>query len=284
MLQKLQNLDRRWVFLSMFLAVALPILFKLDFPEEVSPNTEMVFDAIEKLPEGSKVLLSYDFDPASEGELLPMAQAFTRHCSIKGLKQYYMALWPLGSPMVDESLATIRAEYPDLVYGEDFVKFDYKAGGEVIIRVLGTNFREVFPMDSTGLSLDELPMTKNIKNIQDMDLIINVSAGDPGTKQWVQFASTPYDIATVSGCTGVQAPQMYPYIPEQLDGVLGAIKAAAEYEQAIDQKYPSIAANPDAQEAKRRMGPQLVAHSLMVVLIILGNWIYFMSRKRGLNT
>jgi hypothetical protein len=144
------------------------------------------------------------------------------------------------------------------------------------------DLRGMYELDSKGVSLDNIPMTKNIKNIQDMDLIINVSAGDPGTKQWVQFAATPFGITTVSGCTGVQAPQMYPYIPDQLAGVLGAIKAAAEYEAAIDEVYPSIASNPKAQEAKRRMGPQLVAHGLMVCLIILGNIIFFVSRKRGL--
>ncbi len=266
----------------MLLAVAIPVLAKTVFPVNISPQTMMVFNAIEDLPEGSRILLSYDFDPASQGELLPMAQAFTRHCSIKGHKQYYMALWPLGPPMVDLSIDTIESEYPNLVYGEDYMKFDYKTGGEAVIRMITQDLRGMFELDSKGVSLDEIPMTKNIKNIQDMDLIINVSAGDPGTKQWVQFAATPFGITTVSGCTGVQAPQMYPYIPEQLAGVLGAIKAAAEYEAAIDEVYPSIASNPKAQEAKRRMGPQLVAHSLMIGLIILGNIIFFVSRKRGL--
>jgi hypothetical protein len=168
-----------------------------------------------------------------------------------------------------------------MVYGEDYVKFDYKAGGEAVIRMITQDLRGMFPLDSKGMSLDKIPMTRNIKNIQDMDLIINVSAGDPGTKQWVQFAATPFGITTVSGCTGVQAPQMYPYIPEQLAGVLGAIKAAAEYEAAIDEVYPHIAANEKAQEAKRRMGPQLVAHSLMIGLILLGNYIFFVGRKRG---
>ena len=192
-----------------------------------------------------------------------------------------MALWPLGSPMVDLSIDTIESEYPEMVYGEDYMKFDYKAGGEAVIRMITQDLRGMFPLDSKGVPLDQIPMTKNIKNIQDMDLIINVSAGDPGTKQWVQFAATPFGLTTVSGCTGVQAPQMYPYIPEQLAGVLGAIKAAAEYEAAIDELYPSINDNPKAQEAKRRMGPQLVAHSLMIGLIVLGNLIYFVSRKRG---
>ena len=281
MYRLLKNLDRRWIFLVMFLAVAIPILARLVFPEVVSKQAKMVFDAIDELPNGSNILLSYDFDPASQGELLPMAQAFTRHCSIKGHKQYYMALWPLGPPMVDLSIDTIEEEYPDMVYGEDYMKFSYKAGGEAVIRMIMQDLRGMFPLDSKGTQLDDIPMTKNIKNIQDMDLIINVSAGDPGTKQWVQFAATPFGITTVSGCTGVQAPQMYPYIPEQLAGVLGAIKAAAEYEAAIDEVYPSIAANKKAQEAKRRMGPQLVAHSMMIVFILVGNWIFFVSRKRG---
>ena len=277
----LKNLDRRWVFLAMFLAVSIPILARVVFPEVVSKQAKLVFDAIDDLPDGSNVLLSWDFDPASQGELLPMAQAFTRHCSVKGHKQYYMALWPLGSPMVDLSVDTIKAEYPDMVYGEDYMKFSYKAGGEAVIRMIMTDLRGMFPLDSTGTQLDEIPMTRNIKNIQDMDLIINVSAGDPGTKQWVQFAATPFGITTVSGCTGVQAPQMYPYIPKQLAGVLGAIKAAAEYEAALDEAYPSLAANVKAQEAKRRMGPQLVAHTLMIVFILLGNWVYYVGKKRG---
>ncbi len=281
MYRLLKNLDRRWIFLVMFLAVAIPILARLVFPEVVSKQAKMVFDAIDELPNGSNILLSYDFDPASQGELLPMAQAFTRHCSIKGHKQYYMALWPLGPPMVDLSIDTIEEEYPDMVYGEDYMKFSYKAGGEAVIRMIMQDLRGMFPLDSKGTQLDDIPMTKNIKNVQDMDLIINVSAGDPGTKQWVQFAATPFGITTVSGCTGVQAPQMYPYIPEQLAGVLGAIKAAAEYEAAIDEVYPSIAANKKAQEAKRRMGPQLVAHSMMIVFILVGNWIFFVARKRG---
>jgi hypothetical protein len=281
MYQILKNLDRRWIFLAMLLAVAIPILARLVFPEVVSKQAKMVFNAIDDLPEGSNILLAYDFDPASQGEILPMAQAFTRHCSIKGHKQYYLALWPLGSPMVDLSIDTIEEEYPELVYGENYMKFSYKAGGEAVIRMITQDLRGMFPLDSKGTPLDDIPMTKNIKNIQDMNLIINVSAGDPGTKQWVQFAATPFGITTVSGCTGVQAPQMYPYIPEQLAGVLGAIKAAAEYEAALDEAYPSIAANKKAQEAKRRMGPQLVAHSLMIVFIIVGNWIFFVSRKRG---
>src|SRR5262245_42810426 len=71
-----KKLDRRWIFLAMGLAVAIPILGQLTFPETPTGLARSVFDEIEKLREGDPVLMAFDFDPASEGELGPMATAF----------------------------------------------------------------------------------------------------------------------------------------------------------------------------------------------------------------
>jgi len=277
----LKNLDRRWVFALMLMAVVVPLLARWTFPEYASPMVRDVFSAIENLDEGSKVLISLDYDPGSQGELQPMASAFTRQCAEKNLKMYFLCLWPLGEPMIEKSLLLLKAEYPDMKYGEDYVSLGFKAGGEGVIKVIVTNLRELVPTDQYGTALADIPMTRDIANIQEMDLIVNVSAGDPGTKQWVQFASTPYGITTVSGCTGVQAPLLYPYIPAQLRGLLGAIKGAAEYEQVLGEAYPKFLTDPKYQEGKIRMGPQLVAHVLMILLIIVGNAIYFVGRRRG---
>ena len=48
----------------MFLSVAIPILARLVFPEVISKQAKMVFDAIDELPDGSNILLSSDFDRA----------------------------------------------------------------------------------------------------------------------------------------------------------------------------------------------------------------------------
>ena len=84
----------------------------------------------------------------------------------------------------------------------------------------------------------------------------------------------------VAGCTGVQAPLLYPYIPQQLPGLLAAIKGASEYESLVMGKYGGEGVSGKYLEAQRRMGPQLVAHVLMVLLIFAGNIIYFVERKR----
>ncbi len=280
-----KNLDRRWIFLAMLLAVAIPILFQLSFPEKATGLAKAVFDKIEALKEGDPVLLAFDFDPASEGELGPMATAFTLHCCEKKLKMYYLALWPVGPQMIKDAVnKVIKADFPQLEYGEDYVNLGYKPGNEGVIKVIVTDLRELYTTDSYGTNVDQIPMMEGIHSVQDFELVIEVSAGYAGTKEWVQYAVTPFpnEITLVAGCTGVQAPLLYPYIPQQLPGLLGAIKGAAEYEKLVIDTYTPEGETPDPKylEGIRRMGPQLVAHVLMVVLIIVGNIIFFTEKRR----
>ncbi|MCA9295305.1 MAG: hypothetical protein KC983_02285, partial [Phycisphaerales bacterium] len=101
-----------------------------------------------------------------------------------------------------------------------------------------------------------------------------------------------------AGCTGVQAPLLYPYIPKQLPGLLAAIKGAAEYEKLVMDAYGQNIIMRDAKgnpildkkgktiipgkylEGQRRMGPQLIAHIVIILLIIVGNVIFFIERSR----
>src|SRR5206468_811342 len=200
----------------------------------------------------------------------------------KKLKMYFMALWPIGAQMADATIEKVlKADFPQLVYGRDYVNLGDKSGNEGVVRVIVTNLRALYTTDSRGTAMQSIPMMQGIENIQQMKLIINVSAGTPGTKEWVQYAVTPYPdrIRVVAGCTGVQATLLYPYIPRQLPGLLGAIKGAAEYEKLVVDKYGGPKPDPKYLDGLRRMGPQLVAHLLIIVLIVLANIVYFADRR-----
>jgi len=285
--ERLNTLDRRWIFLAMGLAVAIPVLFGLQFPESSSALSEQCFQMIEDLNEGDRVLVALDFDPPSKGELEPMATAFVRHCCEKKLKIYLMTLWPAGPVITDDVIdKVIVRDYPAMVYGEDYVNLGYKPGYEGVIKVIISNLKTLYSTDARGTNIDQIPMCRDISDIKSMKLIVNVSAGYPGAKEWIQYATTPVkqlENRIAAGCTGVQAALLYPYIPEQLPGLLGAIKGAAEYEALVNDKYDTQAGRktpPKYQEALRRMGPQSIAHLLMIALIILGNIAYFLQRSR----
>lgn len=282
MYEFLRTLDRRWIFLLVLLCIALPILLGLKFPETPSPLVRNTFDEVERLKPGSRVLLSFDYDPASEGELGPMATAFVRHCCEKKLRLYFMALWPVGPQMVDDTIdRVIHRDFPDMVYGQDYVNLGFKPGNEGVIKVIVTDLRQLYTTDARGTNIDRIPMCAGIRTVRDFDLIINVSAGYAGTKEWVQYAASPYpkEVRLIAGCTGVQAPLMYPYIPDQLRGMLGAIKGAAEYEALLLKKNYIQADDAQYQEGLRRMGPQLVGHVLMIILIVMGNVLFVMGHR-----
>jgi hypothetical protein len=283
MYEFLRMLDRRWIFLLVLLSIALPILLGLKFPETPTQLVRNAFDEIERLKPGSRVLLAFDYDPASEGELGPMATAFVRHCCQKKLKMYFMALWPIGPQMADDIIdRVIHRDFPDLVYGQDYVNLGFKPGNEGVIKVIVTDLRQLYTTDARGTNIDRIPMCQGIDTVRNFDLIVNVSAGYPGTKEWVQYAASPYprEVRLIAGCTGVQAPLMYPYIPDQLRGMLGAIKGAAEYEALLLEKKYIRPDDARYQEGLRRMGPQLVGHVLMIGLIVLGNLLFVLSRRR----
>ncbi|RLS67348.1 MAG: hypothetical protein DWH97_00960 [Planctomycetota bacterium] len=282
-LARVSNLDRRWIFLAMGLAVGVPILLKLRFPEVPGPLAIATFNAIEAVPEGSRVLIAFDYDPASEGELQPMANAMLHHCASRKHKMVFIALWPLGKQMADETIKNVLlAFHPQYQYGTDYVQLGYKAGNESVIKMMTTNIPQAFPSDASGKTLSELPLVADLESVQQVELIITFSAGYPGAKEWVQYAKSSYpdDFVLVAGSTGVQANQLFPYYPKQMEGMLAAIKGAAEYEMLVTAKYPVTKDKERFEEGRRRMGPQLVAHLLMIGLILLGNVAMVAGRSR----
>ena len=140
-----------------------------------------------------------------------MSTAFTRHCAEKRHKMYFMCLWPLGEPFIENAMAILEEEYDGLEYGTDYMSFGYKPGGEAVIKNIIVDWKQLFITDSRKQDLNELPMTANLKSAKAVDLIVNISAGDPGTKQWVQYAATPANMPIV--WVLMQAPLLYPYIP-----------------------------------------------------------------------
>lgn len=283
MFQILNTLDRRWVFLAMALAVAIPILLGIGATEQPTAQTQRMFDYIEALPAGSRVLMALDYDPSSEAELTPMAFSFTRHCCLKRHKLYFLTLWPSGPPMLDKTISKIvLGEFGSgarpMKYGEDYLNLGYFPGEFGAVNPICSNLRQSKSQDSKGISLNELPMMNGVNGGKDMQLIVNVSGGYPGAKEWVQYGSTPHKIPMGAGCTGVQATQLFPYHPNQLVGLVAAIRGAAEYEAILASVYPQYT-ELRWRDGTRRMGAQQWAHRLMIGLILLGNAVHFASRR-----
>jgi hypothetical protein len=266
----LEQLDRRWIFLAVGIAVLIPLFFRVGFPIEPSPFVKQFHETIEEIPEGSVVYLASDFDPGSMPELYPMLEAAMRQCFRRNLRVVAGSLWPACPPLTDKAFREIAEAEFGAGEGVDFVNLGFKEGREAVMVRLGTSIPGTYPLDAKGRPVESIPVMKGITNFDSIELIINISAGYPGTKEWVQQVRSRFDVPIVAGVTAVSAPEFYPYMQSgQLLGLLGGLAGAAEYELLIGKEG----------SATRGMDAQSLGHLVILLFIITGNILYFGGRR-----
>ncbi len=269
-LRSLEKLDRRWIFLVVGLLVLFPLLWPLDLPLYVSPPVQAYHDAIAELPDGCTVLVSCDYDPASRPELVPMTETTLRQLFDKRCKVVATVLWNGGAGLVDQVLRGVGEE-KQRVYGVDYINLGYKAGNEAVMVLMGQGIASAFPRDNSGLPTRGFPIMREVRDYSSFPLLVSISAGYPGTKEYVQQVQGRFHIPMVAGVTAVSAPEFYPYLQTgQLRGMLGGMAGAAEYEKLRREKGT----------ATQGMDAQSMAHVFIALCIVLGNVVQWTRRRR----
>ena len=135
---------------------------------------------------------------------------------------------------------------------------------------MGENFRKPFPKDYFGNDLDSLPMMKGVTNYSSCACIVNINATS-GADYWINYANGRYKAPLALGVTAVMASDYYTFLASgQIFGLMGGLKSAAEYEKLIG--------HPEA--ATKAMDVQSIAHTVIVLFIIIGNIAFFASRRK----
>lgn len=269
-LEKLQSIDRRIIYLLLALSIILPLLFPIGFPVDVTENSQDVYDLVNNLPSGSVILVSYDWDAASAPELLPQAEAVTTHILSKGHKLVAIALWNQGATFADRVNNAI-APGMDAVYGEDYVNLGYRPGQAVVVNSLARDIHATFPEDVTRTKVASIPMMKDIKSIEDIDLVISLSAGDPGLRTYIEQIGAQYPVTITGGVTAVSVPGMLPYLQSgDLVGLLGGMRGAAEYEVLVERPGLGLGG----------MDAQSVTHLTIIAFILIGNIAYIAGGRK----
>ena len=95
------RIDRRIIFVLIFVAVVWPLIQPMRLPIDVSPPVQSLYDAVEAVPPGSIVMLGGDYSPDTMPELQPMAETFIRHAFSRDLRVVVACLWPASPPLVE---------------------------------------------------------------------------------------------------------------------------------------------------------------------------------------
>ena len=261
-LADLRRLDRRWIFLAIGLLEVVPLLTGFHIaPVRPGSRAKGFYDAIEKVPAGATVLLAGDYDPGTIAENYPMHLAAARHLMSRNIKIIAVELYPGGPPLADRVLHIAGEEFHKRE-SYDYVNLGFKSGNEVVMSQMGSSIPRTFPADRRGIPVSQIPVMKGVENFSQIRLLVSISAGFPGTKEWVQQVVSRYHVPMIAGVTAVSAPEYYPYLQAgQLQGLLGGMAGAAEYEVLVG--HPAL--------ATRGMDAQSLAHVFIAFMILLGN-------------
>lgn len=267
--ERMLKIDRRIIFLVIGLCTLLPLLYPVGLPIKISSEVRGVYDHIESLPERSVFFMSFDFDPASKPELHPQAIALLRHAFRKNLRVVTMTLWVTGTGLAEQIVTQVAKEMGK-ENGKDYVFLGWSPGNTAVIINLGQNLYNTFPSDYGGKPTKGLPVLDGVQSLKDVTYLVSLGAGNPGVEAWYVFGKDKYKFEMGGGCTGVMAPGLYPLLRSgQINGLIGGLRGAAEYESLIDQKGKAVA-GMDAQSA---------THVAIIVLVIICNLFYFSMRR-----
>ncbi len=268
--ERMLRIDRRIIFLVIGLCTLFPLLFPVGLPIRISSEVRGVYDYIDNLPEGSVFLLSLDFDPASKPELYPQAIAILRHAFHKNLRVVAMTLWVSGTGLADQ-IVSQTAKEAGKENGKDYVFLGWSPGGSAVILNMGQDLYNAFPTDYGNKSTKGLPVLAGVQSLRDVTYAVSLGAGNPGVEAWYVFGKDKYKFELGGGCTGVMAPGLYPLLRSgQINGLIGGLRGAAEYETLIGHKGKAVA-GMDAQSA---------THLAIIVLVAICNIFYFTMRRQ----
>ena len=236
--ERLQQLDRRWIYIVVALAIIIPLMIPYNSDNVTSPPTENVYQMVDSFAgrEDRAILMSFYHDASTMPELYPMQIAILRHCFERNVKVFMLSFLPTGAPIIDMAINSVKEEYPEIKSGTDYCNFGYIPATLAMPTIIGMgdNIATAVPTDAEGRKTENLPIMKGINNYSELNLVIEFSGSVAGG-MWLTYARPKFGTNIAVGVTAVMAADEYPYLQTgQFIGMLAGLKGAAEYEKLVE--------------------------------------------------
>lgn len=286
---RLQRIDRRWIYLVVWLVVMVPLIAPFPVKPVASPPVQRLFSYIDTMPEDKALIIAVDYSPDTQAELHPMAIALLRHAFATRRRVGLVASFVYGLGLAEQALRTVKAEFDSvavsredsIISGEDFIFWGWTTPFLTMALGMGEKITNVFPVDYYGARTESLPMTRHVKNYSDVGILVSI-AGSGIPVNWVAYAQTQFGLRIGCGTTAVSAADYYPYLNSgQFTGMLAGMRGAAEYEELTREKMAQIGVKAGGRNrGTEGMSSQTAAHIAIILFIVIGNIGYFATRRR----
>lgn len=233
----------RWLIsLLLLTAVGVPIVWRsvmgkplLDLHPAVAPEVLALYEQVQAVGPGDAVLVGWDFDPSSEGELGPLAEVMVGHLMQRGARVFVVSQLPAGAPLAQQVLEGLAATQGTYAYGSHYLNLGYLPGDELGLRALsGPGGLAVVAADfAEGKALTVWDVVQGVVGVDDFRLIVELTDDPTRVRRWIEQVGAQHEVPLVAAVSAVALPAVYPYYqtePRQLAGLAGGVPGAAAYE------------------------------------------------------
>lgn len=269
---RLADIDRRVFYWILFIALMVPFLRPIGFPITIAPNTQDLYDGItgDEVNPGDVWIMNFGYGVSAWSECHPAVTVCTKALFREGAKIIFIGIHYDVELTYNKLRDTVREDFADKVYGEDYVFLGYMTGGESVVAQLASNIRSVFPQDHFGTPYDDIPMLANVVDHTDIAGVLSSDTGDYGghfMTQWqAAYGTKLAEIGiAMNGSTDLPRWQAGNFF-----GVSVGSRGGAELEKLIG----------ELGEATTAMDSISVSHLLLILAVILGN-IGIVTQKLG---
>jgi len=267
----LAEIDRRIIYLLLFIVVTVPILRPVAMPLAVSPDTKQYYKVLNSLGPDDIVLFVLDTEFSGYMEIQSGVLASARMIIERGAKMVIACCHPEATgipPMMLSDLRGIMEKY-DYKYGEDYVILGYIFPNEPSVASSAEDFHSVVREDWQGRPITGTFLDK-IHTWEDWSLIAIFTTGivsDAFIRHYGLRGAT-----MVVNCIGVMIPTQKPYVDTGIyKALLPSMRGGAELEKLINAPGPGLAA----------MDCFTFGHYLVIIFIIIANIGYFGYVRRA---
>jgi hypothetical protein len=281
------QLDRRIIYLLVFLSVIVPLAGKFALKPVALSSADRLHGLIETLePRPGKIaLLALDFGPSTRAENEPQAEVILEHLMRRRIPVAIFSLLPLSQiflKTVPERVAQrLMKEIPGerWEYGKDWVNLGFKPGTSLFLQAFAKSddLPTFLAKDAHGTELAHLPLFNGVRSIRDVLFLAEFTGSVGVLDSYIQFFQrTDYVPPLGHGCTSITIPEAYIFLDSgQLKGLLEGVSGAAAYSQILRDRFPER--GPDnALLINTALG---VSQLLIILLVIVGNVVMFFQRS-----
>jgi len=273
---RMQHVDVRVIYTLIFILISISLLRPFGVPIYITDNTRNLYNVIDKLPPGSKVLIGSEMTSGLWAEYGCMSTVLFDHLFRKDIQIFITSFQYSSSLVLTRELVFPKIDNGNFygkIYGVDWVDLGFIPGAETAMIKFGTNIMTTTSADYLGTPLDQLPVMKGVNKATDFNLVIVM--GGSITIQYIRQFSGQWGLPVGSATSALNYPKWLPYVSTgQIIGILNGIRGGAEYEVLIGK----IGLGFGAQNID---GLSLI-YIMLFILIFLANVGYWSERfKEG---